>query len=102
MNFSQLYLKFNLIRNFCLVLLTLLVVFYIFQLSQLTNGIYLIKNYNKNIENISKENNALEVKFSRANSMENLRSLVGNLSFDRVGKIDYVKIPEDAVVLKSR
>lgn len=102
MNFTQLYFKFNLIRNFCLALLALLVIFYIFQFSQLTEGMYLLKNYNNNIERISRENNGLEIKFLRANSLENLRFLVQNLNFDKVGEIDYLKIAEDAVVIKNR
>jgi hypothetical protein len=82
------------------ILTTLLVIFYIFQLNSVTEGMYLIKNYDKKIENLSQENKRLEIKFSKENSLENLGSLVENLGLNPVEKTDYIEIPDSTVLVK--
>lgn len=97
---NQPILKLNFIFYLSFIFIIFLVIFYIFQFNAVTEGMYLIKNYDKKIETLSQENKILEIKFSQSNSLENLRFLVGNLGFDRVGKIDYIEIPEGMVVIK--
>jgi len=84
------------------VLTTLLVIFYIFQLNSLTEGMYLIKKYDKKLQDLSQENKLLEIKFSQENSLENLGSLVKNLGLNPVEKTDYIEIPERTVLVKPR
>lgn len=97
---NQSALKFNFIFGLSFILIIFLVIFYIFQVNAITASMYLIKNYDKKIESISQENKLLEIKFSQANSLENLRSLVENLDLEEVGKVDYIKVPEGTVVIK--
>ena len=74
--------------------------FYIFQLNEITKGMELVKNYDKELRKLSEENKLLEIKFSQLNSMANLGLLVEKLNFDETGKIDYIKIPEGVVATK--
>ncbi len=94
--------KINLFLISGLILLFGLLGLYIFQVNEITKGMFLVKNYNKKLENLLQENKILEIKFSQLNSLENLGLLVSQLNFDEAGKIDYIKIPEGTVVIKPR
>lgn len=99
---NQPVLKLNFIFALGFASLVSLSIFYIFQLNAVTERMYLIENYDKKIENLSQENKLLEIKFSKANSLENIRSLVENLGLNPVGKTEYIEIPESTVVIKTR
>ncbi|RLC62470.1 MAG: hypothetical protein DRI01_06825 [Chloroflexi bacterium] len=80
------------------VLTVLLAVLYIFQLGSLTRTMYLIRDCSSKIEEISAENEMLEVKASQMSSLENLKPLVDGLNFEMAGKIDYIRVRGEAVV----
>lgn len=92
--------KINLFLISGLILLFGLLGLYIFQINEITKGMFSVKNYNKKLENLLQENKILEIKFSQLSSLENLGLLVAQLNFDEAGKIDYIKIPEEVVVIK--
>jgi hypothetical protein len=64
LNFIKINWKiiYSLVILFSLILL----MFYIFRVNELTQGAYSIKNYNKKINSLSKENRALEVNFAKS------------------------------------
>ncbi len=76
----------------------LLAVLYIFQFASLTRTMYLIRDCSSKIEEISAENDMLEVKASQMSSLENLKPLVNGLNFEMAGKIDYIRVRGEAVV----
>lgn len=93
-------LKFNFLWTLSFILIISLVILYIFQVTAITEAMYLIKNHSRQLESLSQENEILEIKFSQLNSLENLRFLVANLNLEKVGKIDYIEIPAASVVRK--
>lgn len=82
------------------VLITSLLVFYIFQINQIAKGTYLVKIYEEKINELLEENKTLEINSSQVNSLENLESLVKNLNFEKINKIYYIRILESQVVAK--
>ncbi|MBU4298427.1 hypothetical protein KJ636_00050 [Patescibacteria group bacterium] len=99
-NINQSAQKINHFWRLSLFLIFALLGFYIFQLNEITKGMELVKNYDKELRKLSEENKLLEIKFSQLNSMANLGLLVEKLNFDETGKIDYIKIPEGVVATK--
>jgi len=83
-----------------LILIGTLLIFYIFQINEMTKGIYLLKIYERKIADLSKENKTLEITSSQLNSLENLEGLVKNLNFEKIDKIHYIRVLESQVVTK--
>lgn len=77
-----------------------LLVFCVFQLNALTRDIYFIQNYEKKINQLSEENKNLEIELLNAKSLQNIKTLIEELNFERVGKILHIKISEDEIVVK--
>jgi cell division protein FtsB len=98
--FSRISLKFFWIFN--LVLIPILLLFCIFQLNSYAEKNYLLQKYEKQLEQLSKENKILEINFSKANSFENIDKFLKNQNFKKIGKIEYIKVLENAVVAKPR
>lgn len=93
-------LKFNFFWTLSFILIISLVILYIFQVTTITEAMYLIKNHSRQLERLSQENEILEIKFSQLNSLENLKFLVANLNLEKVEKIDYIEIPTANVMRK--
>lgn len=89
-------LKFFWILGFILII-TLLIL-YIFQLNLLFSQTYLIQNYEKKLEQLSKENAALEINSIQANSLETIESQIKELGFEKIENIEYIKVLENRVV----
>ena len=90
-------LKLNFsIFKLVLILLTFLSIcslfFYIFQINQMIKASYLIKIYEKEIEKLSEENKNLNLTFSQLNSLENLQPVIQKLGFEKVDKLDYIRL----------
>lgn len=69
-----------------------LVVFYILFVNQLTQGTYLIKNYQKEINSLSKENKMLETNFAETGFLDSVQGKVAALGFEKTTQIKYVDI----------
>lgn len=92
------WLRTFLILHF--ILIFGLLVFYIFQINEMTKISYLLSNYEKKVNKLTEENKNLEINFSRINSLENLESLAKNLNFEKVKKIHYIQVRETTVATK--
>jgi uncharacterized protein YxeA len=75
-------------------------VFYIFQVNALTRETYLIKNYEKNLAQLSSESETLKVDFSKVNSLTNLENYLQNGNFEKVTQVKYIQILETSVAAK--
>lgn len=64
----------------------------------MTKNLYLIKNCEKKIKNLSHEDEILKIKFSQVNSLKSLESLVQNLNYERVSQVYYIQVLEGMVV----
>lgn len=87
-----------LIMIFILILTPL--VFYIFQVNALTRETYLIKNYEKNLGQLSSESETLKVDFSKVNSLSNLENYLQNGNFEKVTQVKYIQILESSVAAR--
>lgn len=93
-------LKFNLklfwIISF--ILITTLLGFYIFQVNSLTGETYQVQNFQKKINELSVENEILEIKLAKLNSLVNIETLIDKFNFEKVDKIHYIQILESQIV----
>jgi len=93
-------LKFNLklFWVLSLILILILLIFYIFQFNVLTSTSYKIQNSQKKINEFSVENENLEIRLAKLNSLANIETLIKEFNFERVEKIHYIKILESQIV----
>lgn len=83
---------------FCLTLSLLIAC--IFQLNAHTKEIYLIKNYEKKLNQLSQENKILEIKFSNVNSLNNIGNYIQNQVFEKVGRVEYIQLLEGTALAR--
>jgi len=67
-------------------------VFYIFYVNQLTQGAYLIKNYNQKISQLSKESKAIEANFAETGFLDQIHDKVSELGFEKTSYVKYIEI----------
>ena len=75
----------------------ILLVFYIFQVNALTKETYLIKSCEKKLSQLSRENETLEVNFSKASSLSNIGNYLQSQNFEKVSQVKYIYILEGSV-----
>ena len=74
-----------------------LLVFYVFQINDLTKGSYLINTYEKQISQLSDENKNLQVSFAENSFLGQVLQKAGELNFQKVVSVKYVQISDDSV-----
>lgn len=72
----------------------------ILQVNAYTRETYLLQNYEKRISQLAEENKTLEINFSKANSLNNMGGFVQNMTFEKAGEIEYIKVLEATVLAK--
>ena len=75
----------------------LLLVFYIFFVNELTKGTYLIKNYNKEMNNLLQENKTLEANFAESSFLGGVQDKVKKLGFEKTTEIKYKEILDNSL-----
>jgi len=84
-----------LLLGFCSVLF--LSVFYIFQVNTMIKSGYLMKNYQKKIDNLINENKNLEVNLAQISYLENIQKKTKELNFEKTQTIKYIQILESSL-----
>lgn len=74
--------------------------FYVFQANAEISERFLIKEYDKKIQELSKENKVLEIGFAKNGSLDRMKELASSLGLEKVDKIHYIKVVETQVVAK--
>ena len=82
------------------VLAMILFFLYIFQASMMIKETFTIKSYEQEIKQICGKNKDLEIIFSQKNSLKNSEELLEELNFEKVTKIDYIRVLETAVAAR--
>lgn len=77
-----------------------MLVYYIFLVNELTRGTYLIKNYNKEVSALTKENGRLETNFAQTSFLGSVTQKVTQLNFVKTTKVKYVQILDNSVAVK--
>lgn len=90
----------KLIKTTTSIFILFLLSFYVFQVNSLNKEIYLIENYEKQLNQLSGENEALEINFSEVNSLRNIVSYLQDQNFERANKIKYIHILEAFVAIR--
>lgn len=94
--------KFNL-RIFYLlffVSIGILFILYIFQINSVIQNTYFLKNYEKELNLLSEETEALEIKLAKISTLENIEFLIKDLSYEKIGEIRYIQLMGSQVVTK--
>ena len=84
------------ISGFCLIVL----LFYIFQVGALAQDEYLVKDYQKKLSQISKDNKFLDINFSKESSLSNIENYLADENFVKTNQVKYIQIRKGAVVSK--
>jgi len=71
---------------------SLLLVFYVYQISSLTGGTYLISKYQKEIGQLSRESNNLEVSFAESGFLGQVLAKTQALNFQKTTSVRYIQI----------
>jgi len=81
-----------------ILLFSLVLVFYIYLVNDLTKGVYSIKNYNKEINNLLQENKILSSNLTNNNFLLKTQEKATQLSFEKTKDIKYIQIIESPLV----
>jgi len=78
-----------------------LLVFYVWQINDLTRGFYLMSNYDKQIDKISEENKNLQVSFAESSFLGQALIKIQALNFQKTTKVKYIQIPDSSVAVSG-
>lgn len=82
------------------ILITLLLMFYIFQISEITQATFFISKYEQEITGLSRQNKDLEANLSQEKSLSNLEIAIRKLNYEKVNKVYYIQILDGQVAAK--
>ena len=74
-----------------------MLVFYVWQINDLTRGSYLINSYEKQITQLSDENKNLEVSFAENSFLGQALTKIQALNFQKTTSVKYIQIPDTSV-----
>ena len=83
------------------VVFSVLIIFYIFEINELTKGSYLIKNYEKQLKGISEQSRVLEMSFAKTNLLASIQDKTKELNFEKTRQVKYIQIL-DASLAKAK
>ncbi len=102
-NFSLKWRIFlRLFWTLCIFSIITLLVFYIFQVNSEISERYSIRDYGKILDKLSKENKNLGINSLQVNSFKNIEESLKNLNFEKAGKISYIQVLDNQVVVKQK
>ena len=85
-----------------ILLSVIMLVFYTYSVNKLTEGAFLIKNYNREMEALLEENKVLEANFSRSDFLEIVMDKTKELSFEKTSDIKYLRILDGSLAKASQ
>ena len=74
-----------------------LLVFYVWQINDLTRGSYQINSYEKQISKLSDENKNLEVSFAESSFLGQALEKIQALNFQKTTSVKYIQISDSSV-----
>ncbi len=75
----------------------ILLVFYFWQINDLTRSSYLVNSYEKQISQLSNENKNLEVSFAESSFLGQALVKIEALNFQKTTSVKYIQIPDNSV-----
>lgn len=83
-----------------LALVSLLLIFHIFQINDFTKNSHIIGTLEEKITKVSQENKNLEIRFYQKNNLTNIESKLAGLGYSKTDKIHYIQLIEGAITTK--
>ena len=74
-----------------------LLVFYVWQINDLTKGSYVANKYESQISKLSEENKNLEVSFAESSFLGQALEKIQALNFKKTTSLKYIQIPDSSV-----
>ena len=72
-----------------------LLIFYAWQINNLTQGFYLINSYEKQISKLSDENKNLQISFAESSFLGEALAKIKTLNFEKTTSVKYIQIPDN-------
>ncbi len=72
-------------------------VLYVFQINRMVQGAYLIKSYQKQVNELTQVNKNLEINLAQISYLENIQDKTEELNFQKVQEIKYVQILDNSL-----
>ncbi len=69
-----------------------MLVSYVFLVNELTRGVYLVKNYNREISTLSRANKTLEMDFAESGFLGKVTQRARILNFEKTTEVTYIQI----------
>ncbi len=85
-----------------IALILSLLVIYIIQVGQLAKDKYSLRNYEKELVSLSKNNKFLDIDFSKMNSLFHIDQVLADNGFVKTNNVKYIKIVESSIVSRLR
>jgi hypothetical protein len=79
-----------------------LLVFYVWQINDLTRGSYLINSYEKQISKLSEENKNLEISFAESSFLGQALNKIQALNFQKTTSVKYIQILDNSVATANK
>lgn len=94
--------KINLLKIciFWFILIASLVVFYIFQISEITKASFSIFAHGREIPALSQENKNLEARVFQEQSLANAEAISKNFNYEKVSNVYYIKVMDNEMAVK--
>ena len=83
-----------------IIIFSILLAFYLIQVSIMAEGNTLFGHYQEKIDEICRENKNLEITFSQKSSLKNFENLLEELDFEKVAKVDYIRVLETSMAAR--
>ena len=71
-------------------------VFYVWQINDLTRGSYLSNSYEKQISKLSEENKNLQVSFAESSFLGQALEKIQALNFQKTDSVKYIQVPDSS------
>ncbi len=85
------------IYGLAIAVLAVMLVVYVVLINGLTQGSYLIKNYNKQMDTLLTQNEDLQTSFAESGFLGNVQAEVQAMSFEKTTQITYVQILDNSL-----
>ncbi len=95
-SFQMPIINWKLIFVVSLFMASFLWIFYTYQINKLTEGAYLIKNYDKQIKGLLQESKNLEVNFAESSFLGQVEKKTEELGFKKTSSIKYIQIMDSS------
>lgn len=96
------HVNWKIVCIFGVAFLAMALVFYAYQISNLTRGYYLINSYEKEITNLSKENKNLQLSFAESSFLAGVLQKAEDLNFQRISSVKYIQIIDSPIAVANK